>query len=535
MSETTSRIWRVANVVRRLGDSDEQVLATACERVGVTVADVASWRVLRRSLDARGRRAPSYVLQVELVLGPGVDPVEAAHGSARRWEAPVAKSVPRAARPDRRPIIIGSGPCGLFAALRMVEAGLRPILIERGKPVETRAKDVAALMGRGTINEDSNLCFGEGGAGTWSDGKLYTRIGRDHIPYVLDTFVRMGGPQRILVDSRPHLGTDRLVAILKAFRALLVDAGCEVIFNAAVTKLNVSDGRCTGVTLRDGQRIDGDGVILATGHSARDLYRELAAGGVAMEATGFAVGFRVEHPQQLINEAQYGEWSEHEELPAAIYEVKADGPRPGYSFCMCPGGSVVPTPTREGEVCVNGMSHSARSGHYANSAIVTTVSPADVARWVGGDPLLAGLRFQERCERAAWELGGGAFVAPAQKLTDYLTGAVATTLRRTTYKRGVTSTSLDGCYPDEVHEALKAALSRFDRQVRGFVTDEAVLIGVETRTSAPVRILRDSESCQSESLRDLYPAGEGAGFAGGIVSAAVDGIRVADALMASSE
>jgi len=537
-TDDTTR-WRVANVWREVGEDPELLTERAAERLGLTTADLRTTQVVKRSIDARGRRAPRFVhvLEVEVPAG-SVDPDALPHGVS----APkLPKVTPRPSLgPDAaRPVVIGMGPCGLFAAMQLVEAGLRPILLDRGKPVETRAKDVARLMGRGEVNEDSNLCYGEGGAGTWSDGKLYTRVGGEHVRAVLEQLVDLGAPDRILVDGRPHLGTDRLVALLKAFRAALIERGADLRFETRVASIDIEGDRVVGVTLSDGTRIDATHVVLAVGHSARGMYRHLAERGVPMERKPFAAGFRVEHPQALINEIQYGRWAGHEELPAAYYELSANlgsGPsRTGvYSFCMCPGGSVVPTPTREGEVCVNGMSHAARSGRYANSALVVQVDPSAFGPGDANDPhgaLLAGVAWQQRAEQAAWELGGGAFVAPAQRLTDFLQDRPSSEVRRTTYKRGVAAADLARCYPAPLVEALREAVRRFDRRMPGYLTEDAVLIGVETRTSAPVTILRDRETLQSPAVAGLYPAGEGAGYGGGIVSAAIDGLKVADRLL----
>lgn len=539
-SDATTR-WRIANVSREVGEDPAVLSDRVAERLGITADDIHAIRVIKQSIDARGRRAPRFVHVLDVdVPADALDGAHLPHGVS----VPKLPTVTRRRRlaPDTaRPVVIGMGPCGLFAAMQLAEAGLRPVLIDRGKPVETRAKDVARLMGRGEVNEDSNLCYGEGGAGTWSDGKLYTRVGGERVRAVLEQLVALGAPERILVDGRPHLGTDRLVALLKAFRAALTDLGCDLRFETRVASIDLDDGRVCGVTLADGERIDASHVVLAVGHSARGMYRHLAERGVKMERKAFAAGFRVEHPQALINEIQYGDWAGHAELPAAYYELSANlgrGPNQTgvYSFCMCPGGSVVPTPTREGEVCVNGMSHAARSGRYANSALVVQVTPDAFGPGDSDDPhgeLLAGVAWQQRAEHAAWTLGGGAFVAPAQRLTDFLAGRPSSEVRRTTYKRGVTPADLAACYPTSLIESLREAVRRFDRRMPGYLTEDAVLIGVETRTSAPVTIVRDRYTLESVSAAGLYPAGEGAGYGGGIVSAAIDGLRVADRMLES--
>jgi uncharacterized FAD-dependent dehydrogenase len=522
--------WRVREVARALDDDESIVAERAAEKLGVSAEAVRGWSIFKRSIDARGRRAPrfTYIVDVDIDAsalrgatpsGPHVEPSP----------GPVLRSRRGGGRTDARPVVIGMGPCGLFAAMQLAEAGLRPIVIDRGRPVETRARDVSALMSRGVIDPESNLCFGEGGAGTWSDGKLYTRVGGARVREVLERMVELGSPDRILIDGRPHLGTDRLVALLKAFRRALVELGCELRFETRVEDFVVDRGRILGVRLQGGETIEASDVILAAGHSARDMYRRLVASGVEVRSKEFAVGFRIEHPQALIDSLQYGAMADHPALPAAYYELKAQvGTRGVYSFCMCPGGSIVPTPTEEGEVCVNGMSHAARSGRWANSAMVVTVGRADFGGEASGTgDVLAGMQFQRAVEERAWELGGGAFVAPAQRAVDFLAGRGSAEVRRTSYKRGVVGADLSGLYPEPVTEALRAALRDFERRMPGYLSDDAVLVGVETRTSAPVTVVRDRETLMSPSVEGLYPAGEGSGHGGGIVSAAIDGLRVA--------
>ena len=513
-----ARTFHVAQVTRHVDEPPQVLGDRAAAALGLAASDLLGWRVVRRSIDARGGGPPRFVcvVEVDIPADARVAPVSA---DARAVAPRVAAPSPPALRPDAaRPVVVGLGPCGLFAALRLATAGLRPVVLDRGKPVEHRAKDVARLMGQGLLNPESNLCYGEGGAGTWSDGKLYTRVGGPGVDAVLQTIVEHGGPPEILVNA-------------------LLDAGAELRFDTRVDTVDIVDGVVRGVVLHDGARVDASHVILAPGHSPCDVYRRLAESGVAMAPKGFAVGFRVEHPQALVDEVQYGRWAGHDELPAAYYELKSRaGDRGVYSFCMCPGGSVVPTPTMDGEVCVNGMSHAARSGRYANSAVVVQVEPADYAPFAASDhpidTLLAGARFQRLAEEEAWRQGGGAFVAPAQRVDDYIAGRASRDVRRTTYKRGVAAGDLARMYPDHVTAALRDGIRGFERGFRGFVSDDAVLIGVETRTSAPVTVLRDRETFQSTSAANLYPAGEGAGYGGGIVSAAIDGLRVADAILA---
>lgn len=512
----------------------EQLAKATAARLGVAIEEVELVELVKRSLDARKR--PVYTCTVDAVLRtmPTKLPNDAfvAPGPRTAFE-------PKKLRKRERVIVIGAGPAGLFCAQRLAAHGLEPVLLDRGQPVEVRGRHVSRLMHHGELNEDSNICFGEGGAGTWSDGKLYTRVNDPRGEQVLRTIVELGGPPQILTEGKPHLGTDRLVALCKAFRADLIERGCEVRFGAMVESLLVMDGAVRGVRLSDGERIDGDRVVLAIGHSARQLYRWLAGEGVAMEQKPFAVGFRVEHRQQLINEIQYGEWVDEPGLPTADYRLatnygKGDAHRGVYSFCMCPGGQVVPSPTQHGGVCVNGMSHASRKGHWANSALVVSVKPSDFGAF-GAVPelgdfggILDGAAFQREAERRAYDLGGGGFIAPAQRLTEFVSGKPPTDVRKSTYKPGVAAANLAECYPDFITEHLRDAVRRFDQQMPGFLTEDALLIGVETRTSAPIRIIRDDDTLESLSHPGLHPCGEGAGYGGGIVSAAIDGLRIAD-------
>ncbi|HSP78054.1 MAG TPA: FAD-dependent oxidoreductase, partial [Myxococcaceae bacterium] len=414
----------------------------------------------------------------------------------------------------------------------LLERGVRSILLERGKEVVARRKDVAKLMRDGSLEPESNMSFGEGGAGAYTDGKLSTRINHPLVRKVIETFARCGAPDQILIEGKPHIGSDLLPGAVAKLREELIAGGCQVLFEHKVERLLYRDGRVAGVELVDGRTLESDRVVLAPGNSARELYERFAAEGqVVVEAKPFALGFRAEHPQGLINSIQYGSAAKNPRLPPADYKLaenlEVDGEVRGvYSFCMCPGGIVVPTPTEEGLQCTNGMSNSRRNAKYANAGIVVTVSVQEFERSGFHGPL-AGLEFQRHWERKAYELGGGKYFAPAQTIPDYLAGRVKKDPGGTSYRPGLAHEDLNRLFPPNLTQSLKQALRAFDRKMRGFNSDEGKLIGIESRTSSPVRITR-GEDMQSVSMRGLYPAGEGCGYAGGIVSSAIDGLRVAE-------
>ena len=578
------RDWRVFGVEVPVDLDDKHTSLDVSERLRHALAErlglgapppLDDIQLVRKSLDARPRRAGgrrgkligghevawSYVVDVKL------DAADAKRLSKQHQpgrlvpaapERVASSTIPAPARRGARVIVVGAGPCGLFAALKLAQAGMRPVVIERGKPVRDRAKDIGALTARRVLNGESNFCYGEGGAGTWSDGKLTTRIGRnsEEVREVLATLVRFGAPSRILLDGKPHLGTDNLVRLLQGFRKELIALGGEYRWSSRVERLIRSedgDGRVVGVGLADGSEERGEAVVLAAGHSARELYAELVAQGATLAPKIFAVGFRVEHPQAFVNAAQYGdELAKNTDttgrgygLPAASYRMAlgtADaekGERGCYSFCMCPGGQVVPTSLEKGRLCINGMSFSNRASRWANSAVVVSVGAeygdlgpeGDLRDCVGGGDPLAGLRFQEEMEARAAEMGGGDLECPVQRVPDFLEGKLSTEpLPRSSYRLGVRPAPLHELYPPAVTEALREALRRWGRTMPGFASEDALLHGVETRTSAPVQVQREGATFEALGLPGLYPAGEGAGYAGGIVSAAVDGLRVGRAL-----
>jgi uncharacterized FAD-dependent dehydrogenase len=515
-----------------LDEPESRLRDLAASRLALRPESI-SIRILKRSLDARKGRAPVLRYRLE-VSDASAD--AAANANADAVSAPAGReptlpqrSIARASDTARRVVIVGSGPAGSFAALRLAEAGLHVTVIERGKPVQPRRRDLAELT-RGHLDPDSNYCFGEGGAGTFSDGKLYTRTkDRAGVDDVLRTLVRFGASPDITFDARPHIGSNKLPKVLLALRAHLEACGVAYVWSDPMVDLLIAQGRVRGVRLRSGAEHPADAVVLAVGHSARDVYELAASIGIAGEPKAFAVGARVEHPQPLIDEIQYGAYARHPRLPAAFYHVTAQiGARGVYSFCMCPGGWIVPSATETGGLVTNGMSLSRRDSPFANAALVVTVEPRDFGAAAGGNDLLAGVEFQRRIERAAFELGGGDFRAPATRLDDFAAQRASRDVPPTSYQPGAVPADVARALPESVANALRGALADWRSRMPAFYTHEAALIGVETRTSAPVRLVRDAETLESPSHGGLYPAGEGAGYAGGIVSAALDGLRVAE-------
>ena len=505
--------------------AEEMLLkAAASTHMRIDANRIKQLRIIRRSIDARQRR-----VMVNL--------------SVRLWidETPVDTSLisPVSYKPvdgDRTAIVVGAGPAGLFAALRLIELGIRPVLIERGKDVDSRRKDLAGISRENTVDPDSNYCFGEGGAGAYSDGKLYTRSKkRGPVDKILNIFAQHGASEDILVDAHPHIGTDRLPAVIKAIRNTIIDCGGEVHFGTRVTGLIIEDNEVKGVRTTEGEEFHGP-VILATGHSARDVYRMLLDQDITMEPKGLAIGVRLEHPQLLIDQLRYhSRDGRGKYLPAAEYTMltRVDG-RGVYSFCMCPGGFIIPAASADGQLVVNGMSPASRGTRWANSGMVVEILPEDIPD--GETPeetTLKMMHMQERIERAFWEEAGHTQNAPAQRMDDFVNSRPSSDLPSTSYPPGIHPARIDRLLPKGIARRLQEGFKDFDRKNRGFLSHEAVLIGAETRTSSPVRIPRDSETLSHIAFRGLYPCGEGAGYAGGIVSAAIDGDRATEALAAA--
>lgn len=524
-------LLRITNFRVPVGD-DTPLPLLAARRLRLPAGSVADVVIARRAVDARRKSNISFVYSLDVAVtvaeGQALARLAGDRDVALRQEEVLPPVTPGAKPMDYPPVVVGAGPAGLFAALTLAENGYRPLLLERGRAVERRTEDVARFWRTGEFDPASNVQFGEGGAGTFSDGKLTTRVSDPRSAQVLDALVAAGAPPEIKYLHKPHVGTDRLRTVVANLRRRIVAAGGSIEFEARVTDLVVDGGVLTGLIVNDNRHIPASAAILAVGHSARDTYAMLAARGVAMEAKPFAVGVRIEHPQQLIDRAQYGPMAGHPALGAAdyalVYQDRAAG-RTAYSFCMCPGGLVVAAASEEGGVVTNGMSHYARASGIANSALVVGVGPDDF----GGGPL-AGVEFQRRWEKLAYAAGGGGYAAPVQAVGDFLGRRAGTFLIPPSYRPGTVQADLAACLPPPVAATLARALPDFGRKIKDFDHPGAVLTGVETRTSAPLRLVRGADFV-SVNTAGLYPAGEGAGYAGGIMSAALDGLNAALAVI----
>lgn len=478
--------------------------------------DITGIIPLRRSIDAR--KKPVFKILFDVFIG----------------ETPVQDKINLNYHPvteGKNVIIVGCGPAGMFAALRLIELGIKPVILERGKDVKQRRKDLRAIQQNHFVNPDSNYCFGEGGAGTYSDGKLYTRaVKRGNVRKIIEVFIHHGAEKEIGIDSHPHIGSNKLPKIVESMRNTILSCGGEIHFNTKVTGLILDNQKAYGVIINNEEKLFSDAVILTTGHSARDVFSMLDGYGITLEPKSFAVGVRIEHPQSLINEIQYHTKIKPDNLPAAAYSLKCEvGQRGIYSFCMCPGGIIVPASTAPGEIVVNGMSLSRRNSPFANSGLVIEINSEDLIPEYHNKKF-PGLEFQKDIEQLAFRLANNTQSAPAQRATDFLNGKFSQSLPASSYIPGLTSARLDKEFPQFLVHRLKTALKIFDKKMKGYLTEEAVLVAVESRTSSPIRVLRDKETMMHVAVDGLFPGGEGAGYAGGIVSAAIDGENIANAV-----
>ncbi len=496
--------------------SDNIVKEYIAKALGKPLSDINGYQVQKKSMDARSKQVWIH-LTVRAFVN---EPIEKA-------TIPIV-NFQNVSTASHRVIIIGAGPCGLFAALQLIEKGIQPIILERGKDVRSRRRDLAALNKTGVVNPESNYCFGEGGAGTYSDGKLYTRSNkRGDINRILNLLVQFGADPNILVEAHPHIGTNKLPAIITAIREQIIASGGDIHFEKKVVDFITNDQKVVSVKTSDGNSWQGAAFILATGHSARDIFQLLHQKNILIEAKPFALGVRIEHPQDIIDRAQYHCAIRDKFLPPASYSLvqQVEG-RGVFSFCMCPGGIIAAAATNEGEIVVNGWSPSKRNNPFANSGMVVNVELPDLKKWQDRGPLAA-LYFQQQVEQQAFHLGGGKLVAPAQRMVDFVNNKNSASLPDCSYFPGIRSINLTEVLPSFIYKSLQAGLVAFGKKMRGYFTNEAVVVATESRTSSPIRIPRDAVSLQHPQIKNLYPAGEGAGYAGGIVSAAMDGERVA--------
>jgi len=525
---------RIREIALPFDHTPDALTEAVLQKLGVSAMELGAVRIVRKSIDARKKHRIQAVYIVDVEVGNEADLLQRLAHDPHIERSPQSEYTMPSAGACRgaSPVVVGSGPCGLFAALLLAEAGARPIVIERGRPVNARIRDVNLFWQKGVLDPASNVAFGEGGAGTFSDGKLTTQIKDKHgrVRKILTELVAAGAPEEILYESRPHIGTDYLVRVVKHLREKIISLGGQVRFETQLTGLVIRNGALAGAILNTGDTLETDTVILALGHSARDTFQMLHQSGVATEPKPLSIGVRIEHPQSLIDRAQYGRFAGHPRLAAADYKLvhHCGNGRSAYTFCMCPGGEVIAAASEPGGIVTNGMSRFARSQPNANSALLVGITPQDFG---GSDPL-AGVAFQRKWEQKAFAVGGGNYFAPAQRVGDFLAGRASVSWGQVSpsYTPGVTPCDLADCLPPFVAQTLREAIAAMDKQLHGFAMPDAVMTAIESRSSSPLRILRDN-SFQSISVKGLYPAGEGAGYAGGIISAAVDGLKVAEAVL----
>ncbi|AGF54069.1 FAD-dependent dehydrogenase [Clostridium saccharoperbutylacetonicum N1-4(HMT)] len=520
---------RINNINLNLDDEFKVLEKKVCKKLKISKEDINKIEIIRKSIDARKKNDIKFTYSIDVICDNEAKIISKIHDKDVRLEKAeeIDSIIPGTEKMEHRPVVIGFGPAGIFAALTLARKGYKPIVYERGESVDKRTETVEKFWKSGELNLESNVQFGEGGAGTFSDGKLTTRIKDHRCTFVLDELINAGAPSEIKYESKAHVGTDLLKGVVKNIREEIKRLGGEVHFDSKLEKLSYENGKLKKIIV-SGKEIPCEALVLAIGHSSRDTYEMLHKENVSMDAKAFAIGVRIEHPQELINISQYGENHKHPKLQAADYRLTYQSERLKrgiYSFCMCPGGVVVAAASEEGRLVSNGMSYHARDLENANSALVVTISPEDFE----GDSPLRGMEFQRHYEELAFKLGGGNYKAPVQLVGDFLKDRISTKLGEVTpsYTAGYEFKELKDCLPSYVIDALKEGIYNFDKKIKGYAREDAVLTGIETRTSAPVTLNRDSK-LESVNVSGLYPTGEGAGFAGGIISAAVDGIKVAE-------
>lgn len=499
--------------------NEEYLYKTAAKKASVNINEISGIRQVRRSVDARSR-FPVYRISADIFINEAF--------TAEQFEV-IHKNCFES---KKKVIIVGFGPAGMFAALKLLEEGIKPIVFERGKDVQSRRRDLRSIQQEGIVNPDSNYCFGEGGAGTYSDGKLYTRSNkRGDVKKILNLLVKFGAVNDILIDAHPHIGSNKLPVIVKQIRDKIIELGGKVHFNSRVTDLIIENQKVKGVIINEQDEYTAEGVILATGHSARDVFYLLKNKNLLLEAKPFAMGVRIEHPQALIDKIQYHSNSRHQNLPAASYNLNCQvGDKGVFSFCMCPGGIIVPASTAPGELVLNGMSVSRRDSKFANSGFVVEVNEKDWKKYEQHNEF-AGLMLQKELEEISFNLGGHTQKAPAQRITDFVNKKLSVVLPATSYIPGTVSVELHNGLPSYISEKLSKALVIFGKQKQGYFTDEAQILACESRTSSPVRVVREKDTYMHPQVKGLFPCGEGAGYAGGIVSAAIDGENCAAACL----
>ncbi len=530
MNKEKNKIIRIEEISLTLDQSEDNLTAKIAVILGIPEKDIITYKVIKKAIDSRKKSNIIFNYSVNVVVE---NPEKIKEWNTRHRVRFVEDFIYEIKKVeldiDKRPIVVGTGPCGLFAAYVLATAGLKPLVIERGADIDSRAKIVDNFSKTRELNTQTNIQFGEGGAGTFSDGKLYTLVNNPRSSYIFSELIKAGAPEEIAYSASPHIGTDKLRSVIKNIRKKIIKLGGEVRFNTCLTDLEIKDNKVVKVVLNNKEKISADIVIMATGHSARDTYQMLFDRKVEIKSKAFSIGVRIEHEAEMINKSQYGSYYNHKKLGTAKYKLvqHIEGERSAYTFCMCPGGYVMGATSEENAVVTNGMSEYAQDNKNSNSALLVPVSPDDFV----SDHPLAGIEFQRKWEQKAFEVGGKNYNAPAQLVGDFLNNQPSTKIGKIkpSYRPGITLSSLDECLPEFVINTLRKAIPLMDRKIKGFASPEAVLTGVETRTSSPVRLFRDDNL--ESNIHGLYPAGEGAGYAGGIVSSALDGLAIAETVI----